>query len=201
VLSEDDVGKLLAAAKGDSLAYALLCLVAGTGLRRGELLGLPWRNVDLDRGLVVVNQSRVAIRGKMVLSEPKTGAGVRVLELPDFCVRALKAHKRVNGAAEYVFTWKNGKPLDARGMARHIWYPLLEKAKLPQQPFHSTRHFAITLRIALGENPRSIMQLAGHANTTTTMNTYAEYWPRMGREAAKKTDSFFRKLTKVKSHT
>jgi integrase len=92
-LAEDQVRLFLEAAKGERLE-ALYVLALATGMRQGELLGLPWRYVDLKKGVLRVRQSLTLSKGGYAFSRPKTEASRRNLELRPEAIEALKAHRK-----------------------------------------------------------------------------------------------------------
>ena len=124
---------LLDTARSDKLE-ALYVLAITTGMRQGELLGLQWKDVDLDAGTLRVNQS--VYDG--VISPPKTSAGRHTIRLSKLAVAALKRH-RVNTAkrriSEWVFPDSRGAAIGHQNLHNRSWKPLLQRAGL----LHSTR--------------------------------------------------------------
>jgi integrase len=128
-LTQDQLRTLLDAAKGDKLE-ALYVLAITTGMRQGELLGLQWKDIDLDAGTLRVNRS--VYDGE--IHPPKTEAGNRTIKLPKLALVALKQH-RVSAAkqriAEWVFPNVNGGPIGHQNLHNRSWKPLLHNAGLP----------------------------------------------------------------------
>jgi integrase len=171
-LTSEQVRALLDAARGDKLE-ALYVLAVTTGMRQGELLGLQWKDVDLDGGTLKVNRS--VYEG--VASPPKTRAGRRTIRLPKLAVAALKRH-RMNAArmrmSEWVFTTANGKTIGHQNLRNRSWKPLLKSAGLPRSVrFHDLRHTAAS--IMLGQNvPLPVVScVLGHANPNITATLYS----------------------------
>ncbi len=172
---------------------AMITLAVTTGMRQGELLGLQWRDVDLEAGRVHV--SRQLDRDK-TLSETKTDKGRRVIDLPPFAVEALRAHRarqlehRLGAGPEWedhglVFTTYQGRPLGHRNVIRE-YAKLLQRAGLPHVEFHGLRHTAATLMLVQGVPAKVVQEMLGHSQVSVTLDIYSHVIPGMGREAADK---------------
>jgi integrase len=179
------------------------------GLRRGEVLGLRWSDVDLEKRTLHISQSLQRlltgsdVNGKksaLQATETKTDGSRRSLALPDSVIRALKARRvkqaeeRLAAGAEWkdcglVFTTATGRAVEPKVLHRE-YKSLLKKAELPTTlRFHDLRHSAASLLLAEGVHPRAIMELLGHSSITVTMNVYGHVMPAMMREAADKMDA------------
>jgi integrase len=144
----------LAAVEDDRL-YALWLLAASTGMRRGELLGLQWPDVDLGRARVAVRRSLVTVGHKVMVSEPKTAKGRRSVALDPATVAGLKAwHKH-------------------------------QAADLPVIRLHDLRHTNATLALAAGVHPKVVQERLGHANIAITLDTYSHAVPALEEQAAR----------------
>ena len=179
------------------------------GLRRGEVLGLRWTDVDLEQRTLHVNRSVQRLltgsdekgkRSALLATETKTDGSRRTLALPDSVVKALKA-RRVRQAVErlaagtqwqdtgLIFATALGRPIEPVVLNRD-YKALLKKANLPTKlRFHDLRHSAASLLLAQGVHPRAIMELLGHSSITVTMNVYGHVMPAMMREVADKMDA------------
>lgn len=197
-LSMEQAQHLLEAARGDRLEMPLL-LALVTGLRRGELLGLKWADIDFTQSALQVRRTLdyVAHHG-YVESEPKTKSGRRRIALPKFVVEALKQHRiqqleqrlKVGEAwqeSDYVFTGLEGGPFNPRYLLL-LFDQLLEKAGLPHMRFHDLRHSAATLLLSMGVNPKIVQEILGHSNISMTMDVYSHVLPSMQKEAMGKWD-------------
>ncbi len=164
------------------------------GLRQGEALGLLWEDVDLDAGTLTVRRALQRVKGKgLVLVEPKTSAGRRVLALPTPLVEALRRHRTWQlqqrmAAADvyedggYVFAQADGKPIAAR-TDWEAWERLLKTAGVRDARLHEARHIAATLLLQQGVAPRVAMQLLGHCQIAMTMHD-THVVPELARDAA-----------------
>lgn len=207
-LNPEHARKLLETAKGGR--YEAIYIVALTlGMRRGEVLGLRWSDIDFDGRAIRVNQSMQRLStgstekgNKSVLqaTETKTDGSRRTIALPDSVVRALRAHRACQAQdrlvagmlwkdQDLVFTNRTGRPIEPILLHRD-YKALLKKAGLPATlRFHDLRHSAASLLLAQGVHPRAIMELLGHSSITVTMNVYGHVMPAMMRDAADKMDA------------
>jgi integrase len=210
-LSLSELGKFFKAIEQDQLFPAIL-LNFGTGLRRGELLGLRWKDIDLEAGLVHVRQklARVRIHGvsendkktQLIFQQPKTEQSRRTIPIPPDIVDALKKHKArqaqeklLMGQAyedqDLVFCWANGRPLEPVGFYRRF-VRLVQKAGLPHHRVHDVRHTFATLMLELGESPKTVQTMLGHASITTTLDIYSHVSLELEKRAAAKLSDAFR---------
>ena len=196
-LSPEDAHRLLDAVKDDQ-NEALYSVAMALGLRKGEALGLRWLDIDLDAGTVSVRHQLQTRRGK-TLTEPKSERSRRTLPLPQFAVKALRAHRARQLQARllagsrwketgHVFTTSIGTPMDASRVSK-LFRKALKKATLPHKRFHDLRHTAASLLLAQGVHPRVVMETLGHSQISVTMNTYSHVMPTLLRDAADKMDA------------
>lgn len=192
VWDSDEVGQFLQAAATEE--HNPLWLVAVmTGMRRGELLGLRWQDVDLTAGVLHVRHTLTVAKGIRALTPPKTKSGRRTIPLPPSCLAALKAHRKVQAAArlaalewadrDAVFTASNGGWLDPGNLSR-AYDRLVVAAKVKRIRFHDLRHTSATLLLKQGVNPKVVSERLGHATISITLDTYSHVLPSMQREAA-----------------
>jgi integrase len=186
-LSRQQLLTFLEGVRGDRLE-ALYVTAAGTGLRQGELLGLRWQNVDLERGELAVRHTLQ--RGTRLPAEPKTDRARRTLRLPRQVVTALLEHRArqaIIPLAGYVFTTAIGTALDSRNVTRYL-QGHLARLGLPRQRFHDLRHAFATLMIESGEDLGVVSRILGHADFATTADVYAHLTPAMLDRAADRMD-------------
>lgn len=178
---------ILEAVKGHRLA-ALMTVAMLTGMRKGELLGLPWKAVDLVAGQLTVTQSLSRHNGAWVLAEPKTKRSRRTLHLSPLAVAALREHEdrqrfeqktagdAWQNSAGLVFVAQDGRPLH-NSTAWRALADCLAAAGLPPMRFHDQRHAYATLSTQAGASLREVQEGLGHASITTTANVYAHVTP------------------------
>ncbi|HEV2825672.1 MAG TPA: site-specific integrase [Actinomycetota bacterium] len=178
----------------DDRLYAAWLLVATTGLRRAELAGLRWLDVDLAVGRVSPRRPRVVVDYTVVESDAKTPKGRRSLALDPATLTALKAHrarqaeeKTIIGAAYrdsgLVFTMPDGSPIHPQRIS--AWFLQHTRAAgLPRIRLHDVRHSYATAALAAGVPPKVISQRLGHATIAITMDTYSHVIPGLDEQAA-----------------
>lgn len=196
-LAAEDVPKFLDAAS-ESAHFPLYVTALYTGMRMGELLGLRWRNVDLEGGRIIVVEALQRDGARWSLAEPKSARGRRQVVLPRRLVDCLSEHKAgleaeraalrtTLGTDDFVFCTVNGAPLDrhtvSRGFSR-----ILEKAELPHIRFHDLRHTHASLLLRAGTNPKVVSERLGHATVAFTLDTYSHVMPTLQEEAAARFD-------------
>jgi integrase len=198
-LDENQTRKFLVTARGDRLE-ALYILAFGVGLRRGEICGLPWANVDLDKGALKVTQQLQRIKKQVVFTPPKSEKSHRSITLPANVITALRAHrvrqleermaagKTWQNRAELVFTTKRGAPLDERTLVDYF-KRILKRAELPNVRFHDARHTFATLALMRNVHVLTVSKILGHSSVAFTMSVYGHVLPSMEQEAAKVLDS------------
>lgn len=173
--------------RDDPLA-AYWLLLATTGLRRGEGLGLRWQDVDLEAGTISVRGQYVAdLSGQMVRAQLKTRSSLRVVHLLPRVVAALRAHRvrqdeeRLASGQQWpepliVFPHRDGKPFHGNTVSDR-WATLLRQLELPPLRLHDVRHTVATLLISAREPIPVVSALLGHGNPSITLNTYAHVLP------------------------
>jgi len=200
----DEMEKFLSVLQQDRWGAAFLCLL-GTGLRMGELLALRWEDIDFDNKLLYVRQALVRTKEKgLYFDEPKTEKSKRVVPLPDEVVAALKNHRiqqlqlRLAVGQEYknpdlVFATSVGTPIYPRNFTRKF-YELRKKAGIPDDiNLHALRHTYATRLLEQGENLKTVQELLGHTDISTTANTYSHVSVEVKQKAAAKMDKLLSK--------
>ncbi len=178
-LQPEEIRRLLEVAEEP---YGTLYRIAVyTGLRRGEILGLRWRDLDLQKGMLYVRRTlgRVKDGEEYVIREAplKTRHSRRVIDLSVSLVQALLDFPAGDDPArDYLFCTPGGGPLDPDNLTR-TFQRHLTLAGIPEIRFHDLRHTHASLLIAAGVHPKAIQARMGHANITTTLNTYGHLMP------------------------
>ena len=174
--------KLLQASKGTKLEPVVL-IATCFGLRRGEILGLRWSCVDLQRGVLRVEGVIAKIGGKLVYKRPKTEASVRCLPIPHAVVEALKSlwqqQEENRKRRRYNHAWDDFVCVDAQGNILHPDYvthalpKLCAQCGLPEIRLHELRHTNISILLDRGASMKEVQEWAGHSRFSTTADTYA----------------------------
>jgi integrase len=197
----DQARAFLLAAESSKLGAAF-AIGLSLGLRRGEVLGLRWQDIDLDGLTLRVEQTVQRIRAKIagtagfVASEPKTDRSRRTLALPAMLVPLLKRHRarqaqeRLAAGGEWndalgglLFTTPLGRPIEPKDVQAEF-KATLAAAKLPDMRLHDLRHAAATFLIAQGLPLRLVMEVLGHSTIALTANTYGHIERGMMADAA-----------------
>lgn len=165
------------------------------GLRQSEALALRWADIDLGEATLTVRRSvhRVSERG-LVYEEPKTAKSRRTLALPVELLSALQDHQAAQlreradaGPAwqdnDLLFAQPDGRPID-RHADYATWTGLLRAAGVDHVRLHDARHTAATLLLAENVHPRVVMELLGHSQMRTTVDTYSHVMPALARDAS-----------------
>ncbi|MEU1560134.1 site-specific integrase [Streptomyces mirabilis] len=189
--SLDETLTFLEAARTDPL-YPAFVLAVALGLRRGEILGLQWRDIDLDRRTLTVRNT-LNRGGKELYLDTTKNRRARVIPIPLMCVAPLRwqrlrqaARRDAIGAdwhdSDHVFTTRSGRPIEPRNLYRSF-LRIAASAGLPQVRLHDTRHGCASLLFAAGVAPRTVMEILGHSQIAVTMNVYTHVSDDNRREA------------------
>lgn len=210
-LTPEQVQQLLEVARGHP-QEALFILALSTGMRRGELLGLKWQDINFVEGTLQVRRVLSRVPTKMVEqigkryieAEPKTEKSRRSIALAAYTLEILKQHRerqlKIREAVgeawedhDYVFCSPNGKHLNPGHNTLVQLKLLLKKAGLPDIRFHDLRHSVATMLLSMGTHPKVVQELLGHSQISMTMDIYSHVLPTMQREAVSKLDAVLRK--------
>jgi integrase len=175
---------LLEAASGDRLE-ALYVLAIHTGMREGELLGLMWEDVDLERGVLRLRRALVREGGKVTLGHLKTPKSRRSIRLTRAATDALRGHlerqleemERMSSLYQpggLVFATESRTLINPSNLRNRSFKPLLRKAfgqSMPNICFHDLRHTCATLLLSQGTHPKLVQELLGHAIIAMTLDT------------------------------
>jgi integrase len=194
-LSVPQARAVLGAAYNEPLC-ALYVLALCLGLRRGELLGLRWADVDLEAGTLEVVRALQRVGGELRFVRPKTEDSERTIPLPEICIEALRAHRerqktdRSNAWPNWqendlVFPSRIGTPLEPDNL-RRSWGRIRKTANLGDVRFHDIRHTCVSLLLDLGVPPHIVRDIVGHSDIEVTMTIYAHAALDEKRKALKK---------------
>lgn len=174
----EEVQKILVTVRPDFRDY--LTVRFFTGLRTGEINGLKWKNIDLERNLILVRET--VVNGQET-DGVKTDTSIRdIAMLPMVRAAIENRFKDRRLDCPWVFATSEGNPIDAHNFSNRVWYPLLRYLELePRRPYQ-TRHTAATLMLAAGENPEWIAQVMGHSTTAMLFKVYSRFVPNLTRQ-------------------
>lgn len=208
-LNEQEVRQMLTLLEKEPIQYqTMITLLVYTGIRRGELCGLEWKDIDFENQVMHVVRSAQYIGNKtMITKEPKTKSGIRHFSLSIHACILLKKYKRwqleqkLNAGdrweeSDRLFTSWNGKPIHPDTVTD--WFSkFIKRSGLPYVTLHSLRHTNATLMIAEGTDVCTVSRRLGHANTATTLNIYAHALKSKDREAANMLDNVLEYHAKI----
>lgn len=206
VYNEEEVAQLFEALQYEKPMFRVLILLAVTaGLRRGELLGLEWKHINLDTGVIDVRQSIPMYKDHQpVIKEPKTKNSIRKVSIPAFVVGELDKYylqarkdklqvgdKWQGGDRFFLFSNQFGHPYYPKTLS-DMWRDFIKKNPgIKYIRFHDLRHTSATLLINKGVHAKTISSRLGHSNIRTTMNIYGHAMQSADRGAAEAFDTLF----------
>lgn len=204
-ITEAETAKLLARAR-HSKAYIPVLLAITTGMRRGEILGLRWKDVDLAAASLSVRQSLEQTGDGLRFKQPKTAKGRRTVALPSLTVDELKVHKVEQAKARLmmgpafqdhglVFANPDGTPYPPDSLTS-TFRSLLSVTELKGVRFHDLRHTHATQLLRQGIHPKIVSERLGHATVSITLDLYSHVMPGMQEDAALKMDVALRQAIK-----
>jgi len=202
IMDHAQVGALLKAAKGTVMELPITLGIA-SGLRRSELLGLRWKDIDASRGTIVVAQAlEFTPESGMRFKAPKSGKA-RVVAIPEVAHEAIRRHRAqqlrdrlligpaYNSKLDLVIAAEDGSPLHPDRFTS-AFRQIVKKAGLPDCGPHTMRHCFATFGLMSGANPLVISQALGHHDPGFTLRQYAHALPTMQQQAATAMDATLR---------
>jgi integrase len=194
ILGPDQVRQVLRGLKGRPL-YPIAILGLATGMRRGELTALRWKDVDLDGGKLRVEQSLEQTNAGLRFKAPKTKAGRRTVTIPPTITGELRTHWRDQqeqrlalglgkaGGDDLVFARDDGSPRPPDSLTAD-WARTLRMLKLPIVTLHALRHTHVSQLIASGLDVVTVSRRIGHSNPTVTLGVYSHLFDNTDERAA-----------------
>ena len=168
--------------------YELFLLDLATGLRRGELLALQWNDLDFETGVLTISKQVSLVRGKIVMSVPKTKSSIRKLVLPPAVVQVLKEYREsVHSRWMFPSPVLEDMPLNPGSVYDRLQL-ILEHANCKQVRFHDLRHTFATLALQNGMDVKTLSAMLGHVSAATTLDIYTHSTSDMQHAAARKID-------------
>ena len=168
----------------DSGVFEMYYIELATGLRRGELLGLKWEDIDFEHGDLRVKRQIARINGEVVEAPLKTKNAYRTLPLAEDTIAVLKEQKKKAGGSPWVFPSPTGGPISPDSVL-HMLHRVLKRAGLPRVRFHDLRHTFATLALQNGVDIKTVSGMLGHFSAGFTLDTYAHVTIAAQKEAAK----------------
>jgi integrase len=195
ILSAVEVQIVLDVLKGSEI-YPHVVTLLSTGIRRGELMGLEWGDIDLDKCKLRIERAIEATKAKgLRIKSPKTRHGRRIISLPPVAVEVFREHRKAQ--MELRLRLGIGKLLpshnifgDIAGAPRHPgwltdrWKHFVKIKKLPQVTLHALRHSHASALISSGQDVVTVSRRLGHASPTITLNVYAHLFDKTDESAA-----------------
>ena len=206
VMSEEDLNRFLEVVKPTPY-YALFYLALFTGMRRSELLGLRWSDVDLLLCQISVNRTLHRLRnGEIVFGPPKTAKGRRIVSLSPSTALVLREHwetqetiRLVQGLRledkDLVFSKEDGSPLIPNAVTS-AWLRLARRTGLEGIRLHDARHTHASLMLKQGVHPKIVQERLGHSTIAITLDTYSHVAPGLQEAAALGFDDVLNNQTK-----
>jgi integrase len=178
--SADEAARILAAAVEEPFR-TMFAVTALTGLRAGEVTGLSWIDLDMERQTITVRKS--AWYGR--LQTPKSRSALRTVPMPDALCDMLNTYrlKWRHNPMGLLFATRTGNPYSANWVVQHKLWAILDALKIPRCGFHAFRHAAATLLIDRGASPTTVQAQLGHSDSRTTLNLYSHVLDGSQREA------------------
>ena len=174
--------------------YPALYLLATTGMRRGEVLGLRWSDVDLDGHSISVTRALVIIAYEAQLSDVKTGQGRRTIDLEPKTIAVLRAWKKrqmkermltnVRPATDLIFAHPDGSWINPDYFSQ-VFDRHLARSDLPRIRLHDLRHTHASILLKQGVPLKVVSERLGHSNPAFTLSVYQHLLPGMQADAAK----------------
>ena len=204
VLDADQV-RLALEAMRETTIYPQIALLLLTGMRRGELMGLQWRDIDFEAKRIRVERSVEKTKaGGLRLKEPKTSHGRRAIALSDVGIEILREHRKATlerrlalalgrlADDAFVFGSHDGSLRDPDRITQD-WKRFSAARGLPKVTLHTLRHSHASALIASGTDPVVVSRRLGHASPVVTMSVYAHLFDRGDQQAAGVMDGLFGK--------
>jgi integrase len=200
-LTAEQSARLLDAVRHSHIYWPVLIALA-TGARRGEILAIRWRNVDLDRGTIRIVESLEQTKTGLRFKSPKTDRA-RAVTLPSFAVEELRRSKREQAESLLVLgvrqtgdtlvcARRDGEPLQPQSLTHEFPRVLARLKDFPRVRFHDLRHSHATQLLLAGVHPKVAQERLGHSTVTTTLDLYSHVTATMQEVAAGRLDAAFR---------
>ncbi len=197
VLSEEEIRAFLRAIRDHPL-YELFLMDVSTGMRRGEIVGLRWNDIDLIKGSIQVRRAIVRrpkeLGGGYAEAPLKTKRSRRNIVLPAYILVVLEKYRgeqellvlqagRTWNEQGWVFCKADGHHLNPQHDVYEVFKDLVKEAGLPDIRFHDLRHTAATMHLGMMTNPKIVQEILGHSTISVTIDAYSHVLPPMHKDA------------------
>lgn len=199
-MDEMEIKRMLFLLNREPIQYrTMISLLVFTGMRRGELCGLEWKDIDFENQTISISRSSQYIGNRQFITkEPKTKSGIRKMSVGHAVCQLLTEYRKYQDKlreeagdqweeTDRLFTQWNGNPIYPDTIT-DWFHKFLARSELPKVTLHSLRHSNATLMIAEGVDIRTVSNRLGHAQTSTTLNIYTHALKSRDRDVAEKLD-------------
>lgn len=189
VLTHDEMQRFLIQAKHDGY-YEIFMLDLSTGLRRGELMGLQWDDLNMTTGELRIERQVSRVNGELKIFPPKTKSSIRTLVLPPPVLKVLKEYQSSTKGSKWIFP----SPVKTEDCPRdpHTVYSkmqlILQRANCKRIRFHDLRHTFATMALEHGMDIKTLSTIIGHVSSATTLDIYSHITTEMELKAAQNID-------------
>jgi len=169
-----------------------------SGIRRGEMAGLKWENVNFQESYINIVENRIVVKSQTYVKQPKTNSGIRKIYIPQKLLSLLKGHKIKYGLQKmklgkdfvdsgYVLFKENGEPYSPQGITNcYVRFLERHKDEIRYLKFHGLRHTYASVLIEQGENPKTVQHNLGHADVALTLQIYSHSYESAQKNAAER---------------
>ncbi len=179
--------KLILDSLDDILLYTIFYLALYTGMRRSEITGLKWKDINLSNALIEIRRTANVFNGEFVYSKLKNESSRRQVAISDSLVQVLQEYKNeralFSNKEQAVFITPDGHPLRPDYLTKKF-KKICKKLEFPEKRFHDIRHTHATWLLEEGVNPKIVQKRLGHARVETTLNIYSHISLNEQRKAA-----------------
>lgn len=200
-LNDNQIADLIKVISNTDIYIPVMIAIA-TGMRRGEILGLTWNNINLEKGIIKVTQALYPTKEGLVILPPKTEKSTRIISMPLTLINILKKHKHEQDKLkarfgnnyinkDLVCCKLDGSPLHPTTL-NHKFHDLLKENNLPLIRFHDLRHSHASLLLKENVPAKVISERLGHSNTNITLNLYSHIYEETNMEVANTFEKFLK---------
>lgn len=187
----------------------ILNLALLSGIRRGEMAGLKWTDVNFDEGYIYIHETRVVVEGGVQHTKPpKTSSGVRKIYVPQHLINVLKEYKQkylMNkikykefADKNYVVSKPDGNPFSPQGISNsYLRFMRRHQDEIRYLKFHGLRHTYASILIEQGENPKTVQHNLGHADVSLTLQIYSHSYESAQKKAAETLNDTINRMVQI----